>query len=84
MIGLCAFGAEWRTRTADPRITNALLYQLSQFGKTNVKNVMPFVKSDAKVVLFFIIATNFIEIFLKFARKKRKHLLEMGWKVQER
>jgi len=46
--------------------------------------VMPFVKSDAKVVLFFIIATNFIEIFLKFARKKRKHLLEMGWKVQER
>ncbi len=24
--------AEWRTRTADPRITNALLYQLSQFG----------------------------------------------------
>ena len=29
---LCPTRAEWRTRTADPRITNALLYQLSQFG----------------------------------------------------
>ena len=53
------FRAEWRTRTADPRITNALLYQLSQFGKANSKKTMPFVKSDAKVVLFFYSAKIF-------------------------
>ncbi len=30
-------GADRRTRTADPRITNALLYQLSHIGKTECK-----------------------------------------------
>ena len=65
-------GAEWRTRTADPRITNALLYQLSQFGKANSKRTVPFVKSDAKVLLFFVLTTTFREIFCKFARKMKK------------
>ena len=35
------FGAEERTRTSDPRITNALLYQLSYFGKTLKSNSVP-------------------------------------------
>ena len=38
---LFLFWADNETRTRDPRITNALLYQLSHIGK-----------SDAKVVLF--------------------------------
>ena len=62
-------GAEWRTRTADPRITNALLYQLSQFGKANSKKTVPFVKSDAKVILFFVIKASFLHFLLKFAMK---------------
>ena len=30
--------AVWGTRTPDPRITNALLYQLSQYGEKKPEN----------------------------------------------
>ena len=42
-------GADTRTRTGDPRITNALLYQLSHIGQ----NIVVFLKRDAKVYNFF-------------------------------
>ena len=49
-------GAEDGTRTRDPRITNALLYQLSHFGK-KPKNlntsVFSIPKSAAKIDSFF-------------------------------
>ena len=38
-------GAEWGTRTPDPRITNALLYQLSQFGNVNDEMLVHLLKA---------------------------------------
>ena len=43
-------GADTRTRTGDPRITNALLYQLSHIG------LLTFSECGAKVRLFFYYA----------------------------
>ena len=40
------YGADTRTRTGDPRITNALLYQLSHIG------LLTFSECGAKVRLF--------------------------------
>ena len=36
------FGADKGTRTPDPRITNALLYQLSHIGETECKDKLFF------------------------------------------
>lgn len=49
-------GAEDGTRTRDPRITNALLYQLSHFG-----NELNFSKAGAKITVFYDISKFFIE-----------------------
>ena len=49
-------GADTRTRTGDPRITNALLYQLSHIGLCFL------LKCDAKV-LFFFLCCKFIASF---------------------
>ena len=53
-------GADTGTRTPDPRITNALLYQLSHVGMVFLS------KPSAKVVLFLEM-TNKVDIF--FSRK---------------
>ena len=50
--------ADTRTRTGDPRITNALLYQLSHIGKPS------FLKCDAKVLIFFEIR-KLLQVFLR-------------------
>ena len=44
--------ADSRTRTGDPRITNALLYQLSHIGNISQISLLFFSKADAKVVNF--------------------------------
>ena len=44
-------GADTRTRTGDPRITNALLYQLSHIGLYRI--------SDAKVI-------HFVEVYARY------------------
>ncbi len=41
LVFIDLIGAEERTRTSDPRITNALLYQLSYFGKTLKSDSVP-------------------------------------------
>ena len=48
------FRATGRTRTADPRITNALLYQLSHSGK----NVSAFSQKRVQKYCFFLKLTN--------------------------
>ena len=45
--------ADSRTRTGDPRITNALLYQLSHIGNISQISLLFFSKADAKVRNFF-------------------------------
>ncbi len=54
-------GADSRTRTGDPRITNALLYQLSHIGKADAK-VRFFFKMQ-KCNAFFI-ANSYLFIWL--------------------
>ena len=44
--------ADSRTRTGDPRITNALLYQLSHIGNISQISLLFFSKADAKVINF--------------------------------
>ena len=67
------FRATSRTRTGDLRITNALLYQLSQSGKAEWHNFCCFSKADAKVLHFFDIRKYFMKkiafivIFIAFA-----------------
>ena len=69
-------GATGRTRTADPRITNALLYQLSHSGNTTLfttalclflpLSLTPFFPQNRKRVqryCFFLTYTNYFAIF---------------------
>ena len=48
------YGAEEKTRTSDPRITNALLYQLSYFGKD--KHLY---NKEKRIARFFLILSLF-------------------------
>ena len=57
-------GAEWRTRTADPRITNALLYQLSQFGIKQNNLLSCSWLTVAKVQIFYDSLQVFTKVFL--------------------
>ena len=71
--------ADTRTRTGDPRITNALLYQLSHIGFYYL------LKCDAKVSFFFLyckfiqpfLVKNFLASVLLEPVAKRKYQLMM-------
>ena len=73
------YGADTRTRTGDPRITNALLYQLSHIGFYYL------LKCDAKVSFFFLyckfiqpfLVKNFLASVLLEPVAKRKYQLMM-------
>ena len=46
--------ADSRTRTGDPRITNALLYQLSHIGNCGCKGKCFFPKNQKKTTIFLL------------------------------
>ena len=48
--------ADSRTRTGDPRITNALLYQLSHIGSFSMNSCS---KAGAKIAIFSVTAKYF-------------------------
>ena len=52
VCGMFFYGADTRTRTGDPRITNALLYQLSHIGLSPAFKLNVFIKRVQKYIIF--------------------------------
>ena len=61
---LFQYGADNETRTRDPRITNALLYQLSHIGLAELLKEA-FLNSDAKIMYFSFYAKSYAYNFLQ-------------------